>query len=56
MKYNRRLNADQIEGLKKKKRNKKANEKFNKFRCLVCGKKTRHHHNFCDKHYHLQSL
>lgn len=59
MKYNRRLNKDQIEKIKKKKQkrhNEKRYKKFKDCRCIICGSRTKHHHNYCDKHYHLQSL
>ena len=53
-----------IRGIKRKvpewkKRRKKSLEKerlkkFENYRCVVCGKPTKYHHSFCDKHYHLQ--
>lgn len=31
--------------------NKNKISEYKKFKCILCGKKTNHHHNLCDKHY-----
>lgn len=56
MKYNRRLNKDQQEKIRKRKKDKKHLKKFEECKCVVCGQPTKYHHRFCKKHYHLSKL
>jgi len=59
MKNNRRLSDFQLKRLRIKGKRKKDLahlEKFRGHRCIVCGCRTRFHHCFCNRHYHLRSF